>query len=228
MKESTRKAILNSIRTKGRISVNELAETVGISPVSVRHHLSSLAAEQLIQFEEERKGVGRPLKLYSLTEHAFEQTPGHYLSLTNRILERMKNNLSTDEMLALFEDIADGMASELDPEFEDFPMKEKLSVISEFLSKEGFSVEIEQKGNTITFHELTCPYYHISREHPEVCAISKIFISNALGVPAHRQQWLLKGDAHCSFSFDTSGIAESDRQEDSSGLINLSLSPLEG
>ncbi len=228
MTENTRQAILTSIRTKGRISVNEIAETVGISPVSVRHHLSSLAADQLIQYEEVRQGVGRPLKLYSLTERAFEQTPGHYLSLTNRILDRMKNNLSTTEMLELFEDIAEGMTSELKPDFNDLPLNEKLSVISEFLCKEGFSVEIEQQDNTITFHELTCPYFHISREHPEVCAISKIFISNALGVPAQRKQWLLQGDAHCSFSFDTSGISKSDRQEDSSRPITLSLSKQEG
>jgi len=200
MIENTREKIVHAIRSQGRISVNELAEAAGVSPVSVRHHLAALAADQLIKAEEDRHGVGRPRKLYSLTERAFEQTPGRYLRLTHRILERMKDNLTDAEMQALFADIAGSMADEIDPLIRNQPLDQRIQVLSDFLNEEGFAVEIEQEGSQLTLRELACPYFQISREHPEVCAISRTLISRTLGVDVERQQWLMNGDTHCSFS----------------------------
>ncbi|MBN1266923.1 MAG: winged helix-turn-helix transcriptional regulator [Anaerolineales bacterium] len=200
MADETRNNILKIIRTNGKASVNELAAGTGISPISVRHHIAALTADQLIRAEEDRKGIGRPRKLYSLTERALEQTPGRYLRLTNRILERMKSSLPPSELKNLFADIADSMAAELQPRLTDASMEEKLVLLSEYLTEEGFAVELEREDSTIILRELACPYFRISREHPEVCSIGITLISRSLGIPAKRQNWLMNGDAHCSFT----------------------------
>ncbi|MEK6575031.1 MAG: ArsR family transcriptional regulator, partial [Chloroflexota bacterium] len=65
---ATRDEVLNLLRRKGSASVNELAEATGVTPVSVRHHLSVLQAGGLIASVENHSGVGRPKLLYSLTQ----------------------------------------------------------------------------------------------------------------------------------------------------------------
>ncbi len=50
----TRLHVLEAIKSQRQATVASLAETLGISPISVRHHLSSLEAEGLIQIEIER------------------------------------------------------------------------------------------------------------------------------------------------------------------------------
>ncbi len=59
MSTNTREKVMRTLLTRPRITINELAENVGINPISVRHHISSLAAEGLVESEEERHGVGR-------------------------------------------------------------------------------------------------------------------------------------------------------------------------
>ena len=55
---TTREQILRHIRTAGQANIAELAEALGVSAVSVRHHLSALQAEGLLRSEEVRRGVG--------------------------------------------------------------------------------------------------------------------------------------------------------------------------
>ena len=66
--KSTKDKILQTLLRKPKITINDLAEAVGINPISVRHHLTNLQMEGLIAAEEERHGVGRPRLVYSLTE----------------------------------------------------------------------------------------------------------------------------------------------------------------
>ena len=66
--KSTRERILDVLHSNPRSSINDLAEAVGINAISVRHHLNNLEADGLIQYDEERHGVGRPRLVYSLTE----------------------------------------------------------------------------------------------------------------------------------------------------------------
>ena len=70
---STHDEILRAIKTQGRTTVAELAARTQITSVSVRHHLSTLAAEGLVKSTEVRQGVGRPRLVYSLSEAGQER-----------------------------------------------------------------------------------------------------------------------------------------------------------
>ena len=71
--KSTKDKILQTLLRKPKITINELAEAVGINPISVRHHLTNLQMEGLIAADEERHGVGRPRLVYSLTERPTQE-----------------------------------------------------------------------------------------------------------------------------------------------------------
>jgi len=49
------------------MTVNDLADLVGIKAITVRHHLNGLQADGLIAISEHRQSVGRPLHYYSLS-----------------------------------------------------------------------------------------------------------------------------------------------------------------
>ena len=85
--------ILQVLLRKPKIAINDLAEAVGINPISVRHHLTNLQMEGLVMADEERHGVGRPRLVYSLTEDGMEKFPTKYLRLTTRLLTQMKETM---------------------------------------------------------------------------------------------------------------------------------------
>src|SRR5512141_1037436 len=107
--KSTKDKILQTLLRKPKITINELAEAVGINPISVRHHLTNLQMEGLVAADEERHGVGRPRLVYSLTEDGMEKFPTRYLRLTTRILQQLKDTMPKPMVAELFNQIATGL-----------------------------------------------------------------------------------------------------------------------
>ena len=59
--------ILNALADEPK-DINEIADRVGLKPITVRHHLSSLTQAGLVEQLSERKGgVGRPTTIYRIT-----------------------------------------------------------------------------------------------------------------------------------------------------------------
>ena len=197
--KSTRDRILQTLLRQPHRTINELAEAVGINPISVRHHLTNLQVEGLVSAEEERHGVGRPRLVYALTEDGLEKFPTRYLRLTTRLLAQMKETMPAPVVSQLFSQIAEDLASEYTDQMLGLSMEERLDFVKSMLGEEGFTVEWEKSGEHYEIHEISCPYYQIGVNHPEVCTVDQALISKMLAVPAEKVQCLLSGAAHCTY-----------------------------
>ncbi len=197
--KSTRDRILQTLLRQPRRTINELADAVGINPISVRHHLTNLQVEGLVAAEEERHGVGRPRLVYFLTEDGLEKFPTRYLRLTTRLLAQRKETMPAPRVSQLFSQIAEDLASEYKDQMQGLSMEERLDFVKSMLAEEGFTVEWEKSGDQYKIHEISCPYYQIGVNHPEVCTVDQALISKMLAVPAEKVQCLLNGGAHCTY-----------------------------
>lgn len=195
----TRDRILQTLVRRPRSTINQLAEAVGINPISVRHHLTNLQVEGLVGSHEERHGVGRPRLVYVLTEAGMEKFPTRYLRLTTRLLAQMKQSMPGPIVQELFSQVAEDLASEHADQVKDLPMEERLDVVKAILAQEGFTVEWEKLGDEYRIHEISCPYVQIGVNHPEVCTVDQNVISRMLAVPAEKVQCILSGSAHCTY-----------------------------
>ncbi|HLB50336.1 MAG TPA: ArsR family transcriptional regulator [Anaerolineales bacterium] len=196
---ATRDEVLNLLRRKGSASVNELAEATGVTPVSVRHHLSALQAEGLIASVETHSGVGRPKLLYSLTQAALERFPTKYLRLTDRILDEIKSAMPAPMIERMFATIAQDIATDHAAKFEGKPLEEMLGLLVELLGEEGFMAAWNKVGDAYHLTEYNCPYFAIGQRHPEVCTIDQTLISRVLDRPVEKSTCLLNGDQRCVF-----------------------------
>ncbi len=201
--KSTKERILDTLHRKPKITINDLAEAVGINAISVRHHLTNLTAEGLIKADEERHGVGRPRLVYSLTPDGMERFPTKYLRLTTKLLAQMKESLPGPAVSKLFSQVAEGMANEYAEQMKGLSMEERLDLMKEILAQEGFTVEWEKKDKEYQIHEISCPYFQIGISHPEVCTVDQTLISKMLALPAQKVQCVLDGSAHCTYVVNT-------------------------
>ncbi len=204
--KSTRERILQTLLNNPNSTINDLAEAVDINTISVRHHLTNLQAEGLIYAHEERHGVGRPRLIYTLTESGVEKFPTRYLNLTNRLLTQLKNHLTKKEIEKIFVQIANDLAEEQKQKTQNMTMEEKLEYIQDSLSNEGFVIEWKKEGDVYIIDEVTCPFYHVSQIHPEVCTIDQTLLSKILSVSVDKIRCVLKGDNQCSFVFNTNSM----------------------
>jgi DeoR family suf operon transcriptional repressor len=205
----TRNQVLRTLLSRPRSTINELAEQVGISPISVRHHIASLEAEGLIAREEERHGIGRPRQVFFLTETGIELFPTRYVQLTMRLLEQLKETMPEAMIARLFSQMAEDLARDLfnGTELKNLSMKERLDLVKTLLSREGFNIEWEQLGDSYQIREASCPYYFIGQNHPEVCTLDQILISKVLSVPAEKVQCILKGDSTCTYLISNASLS---------------------
>lgn len=196
---TTRDQILRAIKTKGQASIAELAEMFAISVVSVRHHLSALQGDGLVQSAEVRHGVGRPHLVYTLTSAAQERFPAKYVQLSERLLDEIKAASSSPAIAAMFTRMAENVVAEHKASFEGKPLEAKMEVLIEMLGAEGFMAEWNHSGETISLTEHSCPYIHIGQRHPEICALDTTLIRQALSAEVEKTTCVLDGAERCVF-----------------------------
>lgn len=198
---STRETVLKTLLTEQRVTINELAEIVGINPISIRHHIARLEADGLVSSEEVRHGVGRPRRVYFLTETGLERFPTRYVRLALRLLDQLKETVPPSIVKKLFTQMGKDIASELgsQADIRKLSIEERLNKMIAFLEREGFNMNWERQGNQYIIREVNCPYLHIGQSHPEVCTIDQTLISTALDIPVQQVKCILNGDTICTY-----------------------------
>ena len=195
----TRQAILESIRRRDSTTVNDLAQELDISPVTVRHHLYALMADDLIARTPLRHGVGRPEHGYSLTEAGQRLFPSRYHVLTAHLLAVLKHLKSEDDVRSLLETIVRQLLAS--PEDSDgLTPRQRLRQLQDHFEAQDIPIQIRYVEGNRAHLELRCPYYYVSQYHPELCSIDAQVIEEYLRLPMERTGCLLDGDKSCSFS----------------------------
>ena len=201
MMKSTRERVLQTLLKNHRCTINHLAEAVDINPISVRHHISKLEAEGLVGAEEERHGVGRPRHVYFLTEAGLEHFPTRYMRLTIRLLGQLKEHMPPEMVNQLFSKMAADLVQEYanSARTQGLSTEQRLDMVKTLLKEEGFNIEWEKIGDQYHIREVSCPYFHVGQNHPEVCWIDQTLISTVLDLPAEKVKCVLDGDNYCTY-----------------------------
>jgi len=210
--KNTREKILRTLLSNPESSIKDLAEDVGINGISIRHHLSSLEAEGLIVSSEERHGVGRPRLIYSLTEKGVERFPTSYLKLTHRLISKLKETLSKEQLVEIFQEIGSEIAENYDIKISNQTTEERLDRLQEILSKEGFIVDWVKQDGTFHLQTLSCPYFQIGLEHPEVCNLDHALVSSLFPEPVVIKSCIFQGDASCIYEIRPNLIKETSHE----------------
>ena len=199
--QATRQRIIEFLKEKGQATVDELAETVNLTPMAVRHHLNVLQAESLVAAPLVRRqnGPGRPSQVYRLTDAADELFPADYYSLTDYLLSELSEKLGQDGLRDLFSRIATRLASEAPLPQKNQTFEERLNEVITFLTKKGFVVDWEAEKQAYLIHAYSCPYRQIAKEHGEVCLLDKQVISTMLNTTPTRIACLSGGENHCTY-----------------------------
>jgi predicted ArsR family transcriptional regulator len=198
-KNTTRQAIIEALKATGQATVSQLAQMVGVKAITVRHHLNVLLAEGLIEQQEKRQTIGRPIHVFCLTERADDLFPHQYHRLVERLLDQVKEKLPPETIRMLLNSLATSLVGDLQRELEQVPIEARMSRLVALLGKEGFLAEWERSDSGLRLIEYHCPYYFIGQRYPEICQIDETMIRLAMGAEVAKETCLLDGDPACEF-----------------------------
>jgi len=193
---------LELLKERNGATVAELAESLNMAPVSVRHHLDILQGDNLITVERlERKGnVGRPQQVYALTTDANEHFPDNFAALAAGLVRQLKRVLPPEQVEAAFKALAQDFAGNLQPTLVNLSIEERLERVTSFLNERGYLArwevnEVAEDGSFL-LHKCNCPYAGVSDEHNELCLMDQALINELMGESCQRIQSMAK-DARC-------------------------------
>jgi predicted ArsR family transcriptional regulator len=203
----TRQEILEYLRGHGAADVNELAETLGLSPVTIHYHINVLQRDGLLETKDVRQGVGRPRKVFTLRESAYEKFPQSYHRLSDRLLEILKSRMTEADIQALFERIGADIAGEHALSLQGKSLEQKIATLIELLGEEGFMSRLEKVGaDQFVLTQVNCPYQYVATRHPEVCELDLQLMNTALGTEVTRGACVANGDTVCTFHIQSQSI----------------------
>lgn len=209
-KLNTRDVILRALKASNQAKVEELADVANVSPVTVRHHLNALQADNLIEVSSVRRKVGRPYYVYSLSETGHELFPQKVIRLTDRLLGELKQRLPAGAVAEIFNGIVENIIDEHRGEFEALPFEDRLNYTIGLLSEEGFMASWERSNGEYKLTEFSCPYVSLVDRHSEICGLDKQLIVNILQRPVKQHSCMVAGDSCCEFTFSADGVGPID------------------
>jgi DeoR family suf operon transcriptional repressor len=195
---STRWLVLKALRSLGKATITELSDVVGVAGVTIRHHLTNLQAEGLIDVEAERRSVGRPVHIYRLSHEAERFFPHAYHLLVDGLLDQLKDQLPAESVNRLIDGLADSLTGDLRASLAGQPEDVQREILLGWLDEQGMTARWQDGDDGLQLVRYHCPYYDIGARHPEVCRIELSVVGSVLGTEAVRSTCMQHGDAACT------------------------------
>ncbi|MFC2030998.1 helix-turn-helix transcriptional regulator [Chloroflexota bacterium] len=198
--QSTRQEILEILKEERQATVEDLATRLELTPMTIRHHLNVLQAQNLVEASKVRRSqkVGRPRLVYTLTDAADDLFPSNYGDLARHLVSEVKETVGPDETEAIFRRVAERIALEAPPPVPGQTFAERLDQVTAFLETRGFIFRWEETDEGYVMSNINCPYRTVTQEHAEVCTMDAILIDRLLGVESQQVSSLREGDNACT------------------------------
>jgi DeoR family suf operon transcriptional repressor len=196
---SSRQRIIIQLKKSGEASVSDLSRALGLTSVTVRHHLQELRHEGVVGSPKprRRKGPGRPEMAYSLVPQARIDLPENYQELCTALVEQ----LSEKPLSGSLSDALIGAGHNLGDSFGagEETQATRADRIEAFLEKRGYFPRWSQEGAGPLLHLANCPYREIAEHVPELCSFDKALLASLTGTNVRLEASIAGGAATCCF-----------------------------
>ena len=201
---SGRERVLFVLKAQGPQTAARMAKRLGVTTMAVRQHLAVLQAEELVDFTDERRKVGRPARLWRLTPKAYGRFPDHHAELAVGVLQSIQNTFGEEGLERLTEErtrlqVQNYRARMPGPDAE---LGERVAILVRIRREEGYMAEMKRgRDGTLRFIENHCSIASAAQFCPKLCGGELSLFRAVLGddVSVERVEHILSGDRRCAY-----------------------------
>lgn len=193
---------LLQLKTRGPQTAADLATAAGVTGEAARQQLVRLADEGLVVATEERRGVGRPVRLWALTEAGHKRFPDAHADLTASLLRTIRSQLGEEALDRLI----DARAAESKAAYQEAlagsaGLGERVERLAEARSREGYLAESRPEGDGYLLVENHCPICVAATTCQGFCRAELETFREVLGphVAVERTEHVVNGDRRCAY-----------------------------
>jgi predicted ArsR family transcriptional regulator len=209
----TRAQVARLILELGPVTAVALGDRLGLTPAAVRRHLDALLEEGMIEPRTVRphgqRGRGRPAKTFVITDAGRGSFVHAYDDLAGSALRFLADRLGPDAVSDFAQAQVAGLVSRLEPLMREIPQEQRVRVLAEALSAEGYAASASQTGtggDQLCQHH--CPVAHVAAAYPQLCEAETEAFGHLLGTPVQRLATIAHGDGICTTHVSSPALAE--------------------
>ena len=198
---STKHALLVMLRTKGPLTVAEMAKQLGITEMAVRSHLNMMDRDGLLATKISRQAMGRPTHLYSLTDHADHLFPKNYHMLTLDLLDELAEEEDGQAMVErLFERRQARLVRKYKETMAGKSLPERVETLADIQNQNGYMADwSEGESGEYVLNEFNCPITQVAAKYHVACSCELKLFRNLLDADVERTECMTAGGAKCSY-----------------------------
>lgn len=200
MNASTDK-ILFLLKSHGPQSAAALGEQLQMTSMGARQHLIALESDGWVGFSDEARGRGRPVRLWHLTEQAWQRFPDTHSELTLQLIDNIQQLFGEVGMERLIQQREQQQLGRYQAQLTQPALADRLATLKEQRTQEGYMADMRQEedGSWLLW-ESHCPICAAARACRGFCR-SELEMFRQLLAPARveREQYLLDGDHRCLY-----------------------------
>ena len=196
---TTRRRILTYLENHPPASAQTISRALRMTTANIRHHLTRLADDHLIEVVQKNTvlGRGRPTLLYGLTHRAAK---GDLRQLTTALWMELLKDLPEEEANRQLHRLAarllgtDGDSGG--------SLTQRLYATVRQLRSLDFNARWEARADSPLLILEHCPYAALKSQLPEICSLDKEIVSILLGQPVEQvteREPNPGGQTHCVF-----------------------------
>jgi predicted ArsR family transcriptional regulator len=200
----TRRVILDLLKADGPARADELAEKIGITAMAVRQHLKTLLEQDMVTQQSVPKQIGRPAKMWCLTEKANTAFPDGHQELALSLIDCMRESFGEDGLARIIAARAEQqtMIYQTRLQATDQSLRAKVTALAAARHAEGYMAHVEEDGDgSLLLVENHCPICSAASTCRQLCARELDVFQNVLGpgVMVERTDHILAGARRCAY-----------------------------
>jgi predicted ArsR family transcriptional regulator len=182
--------------------------------MAVRQHLQSAEAEGLVAFVDERRKVGRPARIWSLTSKATKRFPDSHSDLTVDLLEAVKVTFGEEGLDRLITERSKKQRASYRERMpaSGSPLEDRIEALASIRAGEGYMAEWNREDDgSYTLSENHCPICAAAALCQGFCRDELSMFRELLGedVTVSRGDHILAGARRCAYRIEPARTASS-------------------
>jgi predicted ArsR family transcriptional regulator len=190
------------LRNKTGLTVDALAQAVGITRNAVRQHLMSLERDGLLAKGGTQPSGGRPEHLFVLTQKGQEIFPRQYSWFSELLLEQLEAQLGTEGLRTKLAEMGRSVGASLQARLH-FPPDPtaRVTAIANLMREIGYEASATHDAEGPVIEALNCVFHKLAEKCPDVCGFDIAMLSGCSGCRVEHRACMVRGDNACRFHF---------------------------
>ena len=184
---STSRAKLIQLLRRAKLTVNELAHSLGLTDNAVRASLARLERDGLVQQAGSRPSFRKPEAVYDVTPEADRLFSRAYVPVLVTLLGVLESNLEGKALDRQLREVGRRLAAPHLPSMAGLPPRQRAEKTLKILEELGGLAELEERDGRLSIRGFGCPFSQAVCEHPKLCVVAEAMVGELLGRPVAEQ-----------------------------------------